>query len=98
MKSAKVTLTESQYRVASFMAARAGKWLRPGEIQPGGYEGGASAVGRVLGSLQELGIVQSQPADRGNGTKCREWSIEWGFVTGKPARLSTAKVAKGGVR
>jgi len=65
-------MTESQKRVLTFLK-RSPAWLRPSQITPSDYAGGASSVGRVLSSLLAAGLVEKRKADRGNGTACYEY-------------------------
>lgn len=69
-------MTDSQRKVLTWLEhQRKGStcWYRPSQIQPDGYPGGPSAIGKVLRSLLALGLVEVREADRGNGTTVAEY-------------------------
>jgi hypothetical protein len=66
-------MTDSQRKVLAFLQKHRQRWFRPSEIKPDDYDGGAAVIGRVLGSLMKLGVVQVRKGDRGNGTACKEY-------------------------
>jgi hypothetical protein len=69
-------MTDSQQKVLTWLEhQRKGStsWYRPSQIQPDGYPGGPSAIGKVLRSLLALGAVEVRKGDRGNGTTVAEY-------------------------
>lgn len=50
-------MTDSQTKVLFWLATHDG-WHAPGQIKPADYPGGATSVGRILGSLVEQGRVE----------------------------------------
>lgn len=92
-------MTDSQQKVLDWLEHQRKSsiaWFRPSDIKPEGYAGGASAIGKVLGSLVAEGAVNVDSADRGNGTRrlvYRAAFTNWkGLMEsgGKPAKRKRA--------
>jgi hypothetical protein len=67
-------MSDSQEKVMEWLLTHPG-WWRPGQMKPDNYAGGPSAIGRVLRSLLDVGLIDRRKQDRGNGTACFEYQL-----------------------